>query len=153
MMLEHAIYSVIAPEGAAAILFRDPSRAPEVAEALKLTARDCVSLGVADKLVAEPEGGAHVDPDFAAAQVRDGILWALGSLDGVEGKRLVESRYRKFRRMGQINTYWREALGREAGAVTSRVAHTLDLIRERITGGDGSEEGGEERQASSEPAT
>ena len=153
LMLEHAIYSVIAPEGAAAILFRDPSRAPEVAEALKLTARDCVSLGVADRLVAEPEGGAHIDPDFAAAQVREGILWALGALEGVDGKRLVESRYRKFRRMGQMNTYWREALGREAGAVGSRVAQTLDMIRERIIGGESSEEDDDERRASSEPAT
>jgi acetyl-CoA carboxylase carboxyl transferase alpha subunit len=118
LMQEHAIYSVIAPEGAAAILFRDPSRAPEVAESLKLTARDCVKLGVADRLIAEPDGGAHIDPDFAAGLLRDGIIWALGSLDGTDGRRLVESRYRKFRRMGQMNRYWREVLGREAEAAT-----------------------------------
>jgi acetyl-CoA carboxylase carboxyl transferase alpha subunit len=153
LMLEHAIYSVIAPEGAAAILFRDSSRAPELAESLKLTARDCVNLGVADKLIAEPEGGAHIDFDFAAGQVRDGILWALGSLDGIDEKRLVESRYRKFRRMGQMNTYWREALGREAGAVGTRFVNTFDMIRDRLTGGEVSEEDGEGRRTTSEPAT
>jgi acetyl-CoA carboxylase carboxyl transferase alpha subunit len=152
LMLEHAIYSVIAPEGAAAILFRDPSRAPEVAESLKLTARDCVNLGVADRLLAEPDGGAHVDPDFAAGLVRDGILWALGSLEGADGRRLVETRYRKFRRMGQMNRYWREALGREAGAVGSRVAHTFDYIRERLTGSEEDDEEPDAGGSISQPA-
>jgi acetyl-CoA carboxylase carboxyl transferase subunit beta len=152
LMLEHAIYSVIAPEGAAAILFRDPSRAAELAESLKLTARDCVKLGVADRLIAEPDGGAHVDPDFAAGLVRDGIIWALGSLEGTDGKRLVESRYRKFRRMGQMNRYWREVLGREAEAVGSRVAHTFGAIRERLTGGEDDDEEPEESGSISQPA-
>ncbi len=153
LMLEHAIYSVIAPEGAAAILFRDPSRAPELAASLKLTAWDCVNLGVADKLVAEPDGGAHVDLDFAAGQVRDGVVWALGSLEGIDEKRLVEARYRKFRRMGQMNTYWREALGREAGAMGDRFAHTFDMIRERLTGGESTEEDSKGQRTTSEPAT
>ncbi len=151
LMLEHAIYSVIAPEGAAAILFRDPSRAPEVAESLKLTARDCVNLGVADQLVAEPEGGAHVDPDFAAAQVRDSIIWALGSLEGTDERRLIESRYRKFRRMGRMNTYWREVLSREAGAMGSRVSTTFGMIRERLTGGESSDESGAENLPAPDP--
>ena len=136
LMQEHAIYSVIAPEGAAAILFRDPSRAPEVAEALKLTARDCVRLGVADHLISEPDGGAHVDPDFAASLVRDAITWALGSVDDGDGRRLARARYRKFRRMGQMNRYWREALSREAGAVGTRFSQTFGYIRERLTGAD-----------------
>ena len=136
LMQEHAIYSVIAPEGAAAILFRDPSRAPEVAEALKLTARDCVRLGVADLLISEPDGGAHVDPDFAASLVRDAIAWALGSVDDGDGRRLARERYRKFRRMGQMNTYWREALSREAGAVGTRFSQTFGYIRGRLTGAD-----------------
>ena len=145
LMQEHAIYSVIAPEGAAAILFRDPTRAPEVAESLKLTARDCVRLGVADKLVSEPDGGAHVDPDFAASLVRDAIIWALAGIED-DGKRLVESRYRKFRRMGQMNTYWREALSREAGAVGNRFSQTFDYIRDRLTGNDADREDSDEQQ-------
>lgn len=142
LMQEHAIYSVIAPEGAAAILFRDAARAPEVAESLKLTARDCVRLGVADKLVSEPDGGAHVDPDFAASLVQDAITWSLSTIDD-DGKQLSDARYRKFRRMGQMNTYWREALSREAGAVGSRFTQTFDYIRDRLTGTDDDEEAGE----------
>ena len=147
LMQEHAIYSVIAPEGAAAILFRDAARAPEVAEALKLTAHDCVRLGVADTLVPEPDGGAHVDPDFAASLVRDALAWALGTIEA-DGKRLADARYRKFRRMGQMNTAWREALSREAGAVGNRFSQTFDYIRDRLTGTDEeTDDGGESHQA------
>ncbi|MBI3966764.1 MAG: acetyl-CoA carboxylase, carboxyltransferase subunit beta, partial [Chloroflexi bacterium] len=63
LMQENAIYSVISPEGAAAIIYRDDSRAPEVAEALRLTASDCLELGVVDRIIPEPEGGAHLDAD------------------------------------------------------------------------------------------
>lgn len=136
LMQEHAIYSVIAPEGAAAILFRDPSRAPEVAESLKLTARDCVRLGVADALVAEPEAGAHSDPDFAAGLLRDAVLWAFWDMQDTVGRKLVDERYKKFRRMGQINYYWREVLGREAEAFGTRVARTVGSIRGRFGGED-----------------
>lgn len=129
LMQEHSIYSVIAPEGAAAILFRDPERAPEIAEALKLTAPDCVRLGVADALIPEPEGGAHANPDFAATMLREAVLWALHDVQGASGRRLVDERYRKFRQMGQVNRLWREVLSREAGAFGSRVAQTMDSIR------------------------
>src|SRR5688500_15471826 len=66
LMLEHAVYSVIAPEGAAAIVHRDAARAQEIVDALKITAFDCHVLGVVDVVVPEPEGGAHLDPDYAA---------------------------------------------------------------------------------------
>lgn len=132
LMQENAIYSVIAPEGAAAILFRDPDRAPEVAELLKITARDCLRLGVADALVAEPEPGAHADPDFAAGMLRDSLLWALSDVQDMDGEKLVEERYKKFRQMGQVNRYWREMLGREAGAFGMRVARTVGSIRGRL---------------------
>lgn len=132
LMQENAIYSVIAPEGAAAILFRDPDRAPELAELLKITARDCVRLRVADALVAEPEPGAHADPDFAAGMLRDALLWALSDVQEMSGEKLVEERYKKFRQMGQVNRYWREMLGREAGAIGMRVARTVGSIRGRL---------------------
>jgi acetyl-CoA carboxylase carboxyl transferase subunit beta len=136
LMQEHAIYSVIAPEGAAAILFHDASRAPEVAGLLKLTAEDCVRLGVADALVAEPELGAHNDPDFAAALVRDALLWALHDVQDESGRKLVEERYRKFRKMGQVNRLWRELLSRETEAVSARIVRRVESIRERFVGQD-----------------
>jgi acyl-CoA carboxylase subunit beta len=133
LMQEHAIYSVIAPEGAAAILYRDVSRAPEVAEALKITAVDCLKLGVADVLVPEPEGAAHTDPDLAAALLRDALVTALAEIQGTGGRRLAADRYRKFRQMGQVNTYWREFIAREASELGTLVARTVGSIRGRLS--------------------
>ena len=137
LMQEHAIYSVIAPEGAAAILYRDVSRAPEVAAALKITAADCLRLGVADALIPEPAGGAHADPAFAATLLRDALVSALSELQGSAGRKLAAERYRKFRQMGQVNTYWREFLAREANDLGSRVARTMGSLRERLPWGEG----------------
>ena len=136
LMQEHAIYSVIAPEGAAAILYRDVARAPEVAEALKITAADCRKLGVADVLVPEPAGGAHSDPDLAAALLRDAIVAAIADLQGTSGRKLQSERYRKFRQMGQVNTYWREFIAREASELGMLVARTVGSLRGRRGGGD-----------------
>jgi acetyl-CoA carboxylase carboxyl transferase subunit beta len=139
LMQEHAIYSVIAPEGAAAILYRDVSRAPEVAEALKITAADCIKLGVADTLVPEPAGAAHSDPDLAAALLRDALINALAEIQGASGRRLAAHRYRKFRQMGQVNTYWREFVSREAAEFGTRVARTVGSLRDRFAGQDDTE--------------
>jgi acyl-CoA carboxylase subunit beta len=136
LMMDHAIYSVIAPEGAAAILFRDASRAPEVAEALKITAGDCYRLGVVDAVVPEPDGGAHQNHDFAAALVRDAIIDQLGEIVDRSPERLVRDRYRKFRRMGQNTTYFREFVAREAGQLSRRVGQKLGEIRGRLSFGD-----------------
>jgi acetyl-CoA carboxylase carboxyl transferase subunit beta len=144
LMQEHAIYSVIAPEGAAAILYRDVTRAPEVAEALKITAADCLRLGVADVLVPEPEGAAHSNPDFAATLLRDAVVAALAEVQNTGGRRLVSERYRKFRQMGQVNTYWREFIGREATQFSSRVARTVGSLRDRLGGQDDDHERAEE---------
>lgn len=139
LMQERAIYSVIAPEGAAAILYRDVSRAPEVAERLKITASDCLRLGVADVLVREPTGGAHTDPDLAAALVRDALVAALAEIQGTSGRKLAAERYRKFRQMGQFNSYWREFVSREAIELGGLVARTVGSIRGRLVGGDETE--------------
>jgi acetyl-CoA carboxylase alpha subunit len=101
---------VISPEAAAAILYRDASRAPEVAAALKLTAADLLRLHVIDQVIPEPVGGAHLDPDAAAAAVRRYVVAAIDDLRGVSGRRLVERRYRKYRQMGQVGGPWRELL-------------------------------------------
>jgi acetyl-CoA carboxylase carboxyl transferase beta subunit/acetyl-CoA carboxylase carboxyl transferase alpha subunit len=104
LMLEHAIYSVIAPEGAAAIIYRDAGRAEDVSQALKLTAHDCKQLGVVDAIVPEPEGAAHTAPDEAAGLLQNALLYELATIGRRAPEKLVESRYRKFRKMGQFET-------------------------------------------------
>lgn len=100
LMQEHAIYSVIPPEGCAAILWRAPDKAPQAAAALKLTAQSALELGLIDEIVPEPRGGAHRDPIEAANFVRDAIERHLSELSGLDGAALREQRYDKFRAMG-----------------------------------------------------
>ena len=102
LMQEFAIYSVIPPEGCAAILWRDASRKIEAAEALKLTAPDLVHLGVIDEIVTEPVGGAHTNPDAAAALLDPPIERALRDLTALDTQTRVDRRYEKFRRMGDV---------------------------------------------------
>jgi acetyl-CoA carboxylase carboxyl transferase subunit beta len=115
IMLENATFEVIAPEGAAAILYRDASRAAEVAAALRLTARDLKELGLIDRVVPEPEGGAHVDPAATARELRSAILAELTELERMPVGRLLKARYEKFRRVGQYESYLRSTLGRMLG--------------------------------------
>lgn len=100
LILENAYYSVISPEGCAAILWKHRKHAPEAAEALKLTATDLKEFGLVDGIVPEPEGGAHRDPDAAAAYLKNAILEALASLDKTPIEKLLAARYEKFRKMG-----------------------------------------------------
>ena len=102
LMMEHAYYSVISPEGCAAILWKDGERSPEAAEALKLTAPDLLGLGIVDEVVPEPLGGAHRKPKDAIASVRQAILRHLDELDGVSPERLVRERRKKFRHIAEI---------------------------------------------------
>jgi acetyl-CoA carboxylase carboxyl transferase subunit alpha len=99
-MLEYTYYSVIMPEACAAILWRDPSRNREAAEALKLTAPDALSLGLIDGIIPEPPGGAHMDYEDAALAVKAQLVAALEELRGQSGEQLMAARYEKFRRMG-----------------------------------------------------
>ncbi|MBV9015910.1 MAG: acetyl-CoA carboxylase carboxyltransferase subunit alpha [Alphaproteobacteria bacterium] len=96
MMLEHAIYSVISPEGCASILWRSGEQAPQAAEALKLTAAELLRLGVIDRVVPEPLGGAHRLPDQAINSVGEAIDEVLGPLLALDGDRLRDERRRKF---------------------------------------------------------
>jgi acetyl-CoA carboxylase carboxyl transferase subunit alpha len=100
LMLEHAVYSVISPEGCAAILWEDAKRAREAAEALRVTAPDCLKLGVIDGIVPEPPGGAHRSWERAADELRGVLRGVLDELRGLAGDELVQRRYAKFRRMG-----------------------------------------------------
>ena len=100
LMLEYAIYSVISPEGCAAILWGDASRAPEAAESMRITAPDLLRLGVIDGIIREPVGGAHRDWDGAAAELRQALRHALAELRTLPAGLLVQERGEKFRRMG-----------------------------------------------------
>lgn len=132
LMLEHAIYSVISPEGAAAILYRDAGRAEEVAPALKLTARDCLSLGVIDLVVPEPEEGAHADPDSAAFEIKNMLLQELVSLQSLSLARLLKARYEKYRKVGQYNTYYKAAVSREVAHLQGYLQRGWEQLRDRL---------------------
>ncbi|MCM8775854.1 MAG: acetyl-CoA carboxylase carboxyltransferase subunit alpha [Candidatus Omnitrophica bacterium] len=99
-MLENAYYSVISPEGCAAILWKEPSRTPDAASALKLTADDLLQLNVIDMIIPEPLGGAHRDFETTAENIRKVINQALEELKDIPKKDLPDLRYQKFRKMG-----------------------------------------------------
>ncbi len=100
LMQENAIYSVIPPEGCAAILWRNPNRASEAASALRLTAADALTFGIIDGIISEPLGGAHRDPTSAAQLLGDCIFKELSVLEGLSGDELASRRYARFRKLG-----------------------------------------------------
>lgn len=100
-MLEHAIYSVISPEGAASILWRDAGRAQDAATAMKITAQDLLRLGVIDAIVPEPTGGAHRDPAAAFRAAEEAIAEGLAGLDGLDAEALRDQRAQKFLEIGR----------------------------------------------------
>ena len=100
LMLEYAVYSVISPEGCAAILWGDAGKAPDAAEAMRTTAPELLQLGVIDAIVPEPVGGAHRDWEGAAARLRAALREQLWPLRGRSAGDLIGERYEKFRRMG-----------------------------------------------------
>jgi len=102
LMLEHSVYSVIPPEGCAAILWRAPERGADAAKALKVTAQAALGLGLIDEIVAEPIGAAHRDPLEAASLVKSAVLENLAWLDALSPAEIRETRYQKFRGMGQF---------------------------------------------------
>src|SRR5436190_266887 len=103
-MLENSVYSVISPEGCASILWRDASKAETAAQALRITATDLIELGVVDGVVPEPEGGAHVDHEATAKLLEPVLASALAELAALPIPQLLDRRYDKFRRMGQLQT-------------------------------------------------
>lgn len=100
MLMENAYYSVITPEGCAAILWKDPAAKEEAAAALKLTSKDLLELGLIDRIIPEPRGGANQDYDTAAASLKSAVLAQLAELDGMSGEALKNERYDKFRNHG-----------------------------------------------------
>jgi acetyl-CoA carboxylase carboxyl transferase subunit alpha len=100
LMFENSVYSVISPEGCAAILWKDASQRDRAAEALKLTAADLLRLGLVDEIIPEPVGGAHFDPETAGESLRAALLKHVASLRKVKGERLIKRRHDKFAAMG-----------------------------------------------------
>ena len=101
LMMEHAIYSVISPEGAASILFRDAKRSKDTAEAMKITAQDLLKFKIVDGIVSEPMGGAHRDPREAIHKVGDALEKALETLNGLTPDDLRAQRKERFYAIGR----------------------------------------------------
>jgi len=118
LMLEYATYSVISPEGCASILWRDDTKKPEAAEAMKMTAGDLLRLGIVDEVVPEAAGGAHRDHDVSARNLGDALRRHLAELLLLPPDKLREDRYSKFRHMGAFV----ESGGAAAGVETSAAA-------------------------------
>jgi acetyl-CoA carboxylase carboxyl transferase subunit alpha len=100
LMFEHAVYSVISPEGCASILWRTADKAADAAEAMRITASDLQALGVVDRIVAEPLGGAHRDPDAAVGAIKGAILEELDGCSALGGDELLAQRRAKFLAIG-----------------------------------------------------
>ena len=109
-MLDNAYYSVISPEGCASILWRDKTKAPEAAEALKLTAKDLLGFELVDEVIEEPLGGAHHDPARVAGRIKDAILRFGKSVEGLSTEELLQRRYERFRRIGIYTTDFTHSL-------------------------------------------
>ena len=136
LMMESAIYSIISPEDAAGLIYQDEARADEVAESLRLTAYDCMELGIVDHVVQEPPGGAHTNPDEAARQLRRILLQELAALQSMSVRRVLSSRYKKFRKMGEYSSHFRAAITREVNALQGLVVTGVKRIAGRREKGD-----------------
>jgi acetyl-CoA carboxylase carboxyl transferase subunit beta len=130
LALENAVYSVISPEGCAAILWRDAEQAPAAAAAMRMTAADQLALGVVDEVVPEPDGGASADHGETARRLRESILTHLDALATTPMDALLEARYQRYRRLG---AFAEEAI--EAIAPAARVPGIADRLKGLIGAG------------------
>lgn len=102
LMLENSIYSVISPNGAASILWKDATRADEAAEAMKITSKDLLELGIIEEIIEEPQGGAHRDLEFQAQKMKDALVRHLNDLLKLSSDQLRVDRYEKYRKLGEF---------------------------------------------------
>ncbi|HEY5912705.1 MAG TPA: acetyl-CoA carboxylase carboxyltransferase subunit alpha [Verrucomicrobiae bacterium] len=114
LILENAYYSVISPEGCAAILWKDRTAAPKAAEALKITARHLLELGLVDEVIPEPLGGAHTDPDKTATSLKNTLVKHLDELLAFPVPEMLKRRYAKFRSFGHFNEKQAKSAGKPA---------------------------------------
>jgi len=122
LMLEHSYYSVIAPESCASILYRDPSKASESAETLKITAEDALRFGVVEEIVAEPLGGAHRDFSAMGDNLSEAIERHLKELEKLSATKLVDNRYARFRKLGILEDSLRDTQMENAKNNVSKTA-------------------------------
>lgn len=101
LMLENSVYAILSPEGFASILWKDPSRKAEACEIMKMTAPELKEMGIIDQIIAEPEGGAHLDPKTVYRNIEQSLLQHLSQLNGQSAAALAADRYKKFRKIGQ----------------------------------------------------
>ncbi len=125
LMLENSIYSVASPEACASILWRDSSRAPEAAQAMRITAHDLRDLGIVDQVIPEPEGGAHTDSATMIAEVGQWMHHHLVRLHDLDRATLLERRYAKYRVIG----CYQEAEQRPTCAAEVEAAHGAEMVR------------------------
>ena len=133
LMLQNAAFEVVSPEAAASILYRDTGMADSVAPALRPTARDCLKLHIVDSVVPEPAAGAHADHDAAARLLSAALLRAIGELKGTSPRKLVRSRYDRYRRMGQYTNFIRETVSRDVAQLGGEIARRATGAISRLT--------------------
>ena len=104
LILEHAYYSVISPEGCASILWRSAEKAPQAAEALKITGDQLLGFGVVDEVIEEPKGGAHRDPGLISERLKAAVVRHIRELNTMPAEELLEQRYQKFRQIGMFQS-------------------------------------------------
>jgi acetyl-CoA carboxylase carboxyl transferase subunit alpha len=133
IMLEHSIYSVISPEGCASILWRDPSKSLEAADAMKLTAKELLKFGIVDEVIDEPLGGAHRDNKEMAAKIKKSILENLKSFKNLSGEEIFNQRKTKFLKIGRDQGFRKpsDALGEQLGYVEPGISKITRFIQER----------------------
>jgi acetyl-CoA carboxylase carboxyl transferase subunit alpha len=103
LILQHAYYSVISPEGCASILWRSSVRAPDAAKALKIMGEDLLEFGIIDEIIEEPMGGAHRDPEVVAGAVKKAAIRHIKKLITLSKEELLASRYQRFRKIGKFD--------------------------------------------------
>jgi len=127
IMLENSIYSVISPEGCASILWRDPSKSLQAAEAMKLTAKDLLKLGVIDEIISEPLGGAHRDPESIAADIKHSIIKNLKSFENFSKEEIYDHRKSKFLQIGRDQGF-AKSTNLEGGGLSYKEANIDKIV-------------------------
>ena len=133
LMLENAVFEVVSPETAASIIYRDTGMADTVATSLRPTARDCKELGIVDIIVPEPAAGAHTEHEAAARLLGAALLRSLGELRGVAPRKLVRSRYNRYRRIGQYTNFLSATVGHDVAQLSGDIARRASGAIARLT--------------------
>ena len=133
IMLEHSIYSVISPEGCASILWRDPSKSLEAADAMKLTAKELLKMNIVDEVIQEPLGGAHRDGSEMAKEIKNSILKNLENFDGMTRDQIFNQRKTRFLKIGRDRGFKRpsDTLGEELAYKESTISKITRIINQR----------------------